>query len=479
MSGQQGAAGYAPQVARPQSADVGASICRKKESMLKQPRDYHHTYELLLAVGVFILVNIASFLCQDRITYNSGRGWDGVVYYNIAEQFSRGQLPDADAPFVYRIGTPFLASLIARGDLLAAFWLINVLANAVTVFLLWVFFRMHLRDWRIRIALLVLFMTQWHGPIRFVYLYPAYVDPFFFVFLIAGLILVTKLKSSVSVGSIVALVALMFIGVTFREAVLMVALTVPFIVNPITTDLLQWKQMKQNFTSVRVSFLLPAVAGICGLVVTHLLATQANNYSFLRTAHWWAYGKPLPGYILAWFIAFGPVLAVTLYDIRGCWTFLMRQQHLLIFILGFSVLAWVGGSDTDRILYWSMPVVYVLTGKAIERQHALLRSVPILATLTILQAISQRMFWATPDFPNPFSHKVPFLTHIGRECPMLDLYSYHAHQLVQSVSLLQYALCTIVILLCLYNRSIKRNNCANHALDHTGDPLRGSPSGQG
>jgi hypothetical protein len=446
---------------------------------LKQPHDYHLPYELLLAIGVFLLINIASFRFQNRLTYNSGKGWDGVAYYNIAEQFSHRQLPNADAPFVYRIGTPFLASLIAGGDLLTAFWIINVLANAVTVFLLWVFFRMHFRDWRIRIALLILFMTQWHGPIRFVYLYPVYIDPIFFVLLITGLILVTKLKSSFSVGSIVALAALMFIGVAFREALLMVALTVPFIVNPITTDLLQWKHMKQKlFTPVRVSFLLPLVAGICGLAVTHLLATQSNGYSFLRTAQRWAYAKPLPGYILAWFIAFGPVLAVTLYDIRGCCAFLMRQQHLLIFILGFSALAWVGGSDTDRILYWSMPVVYVLIGKAIERQYALLRSVQILATLVILQAISQRIFWATPDFPNLFSHKVPFLTHIGRECPMLDLYSYHAYQGVQSVSLLQYALCTIVILLCLYNRSIKRNNCANQALDRTGDPLGGSPSGQ-
>ena len=457
----------------------GIPACRRNESRVKQHRDHHRTYEVLLAVGVFILVNIISFFYQDRLTYNSGRGWDGMVYCSVAEQFSHGQLPNGDAPFVYRIGTPFLASLVAGNDLLDAFWLINVLANAVTVSLLLAFFRWHLRDWRIRTTLLALFMTQWHGPIRLVYFCPAYVDPLFFVFIVAGLVLITRLKSSVSVDLIVALVVLTFTGVFFRESVLMVALTVPFIVNPMTPDLVQWKFVKQRLSSVRLAFFLPAMAGVCGIAITHLVTTQANSYSFLLTAFSWAYTKPLPGYILAWFIAFGPVLAVILYDIRGCWTYLMRQQHLLILVLGFSVLAWLGGSDTDRILYWSMPVVYVLAGRAIERQYTLFRSGPILAALVVLQAISQRLVWATPDFPNPFSHKIPFLTPIGQECPMLDLFSYHAHRFIQSVSLLEYALCTDVILLCLYRRSIKRNDCANHTIARAGDPLRGLPSGQG
>lgn len=433
--------------------------------MVTSPHNPHHTREQLLTVGIFLLVNVASFLAQDRISHNSGKGWDGVVYYSVAEQFSRGQLPHASAPFVYRIGTPFLASLAPIDNLLDAFWIINILANAVTVFLLSAFFRMHLRDWKIRTLLLALFMFQWHGPVRFVFLYPAYVDSLFFAFLIAGLILLTKLKSRISVGAIILLAIIMFIGAAFREAVLLVALAAPFIENPMDADLLLWKNWRRKIACIRISLLVPLATGFLGLAVTHLLATQTNSYSFLSTAFMWAYEKPLPGYILAWFIAFGPLLAVTVYDVKGCWRFLMREQYLLILLLGYATLGWIGGSDTERIVYWSMPVIYLLTGLAIERHGELLRSVPLVLTLVGLQAVSQRITWATPDYPNGFRHRIPFLTPIGENFPNLDLYSYHGNRLVESVSLLQYALCAVCIVLWLYNRSIKREACANKGIE--------------
>lgn len=116
----------------------------------------------------------------------------------------------------------------------------------------------------------------------------------------------------------------------------------------------------------------------------------------------------------------------------------MRSQFLFILLLGYAVLAWVGGSDTERIVYWSMPVVYILIGKAIHNKAVLLRYIPFILILSCLPVISQRILWVIPDYPNKFPHKLPLLTPMGEEFLMLDLYPYHGNNLVELASLLQY-----------------------------------------
>lgn len=414
----------------------------------------HLMVELMLVLATFIIVSTISFICQNRISLNSGKGWDGEAYYSVADQFSRGQLPHGEAPFLYRMGTPFLASLVKAERLLDSFLLVNLLANVGAVFLLLAFFRMYLKDWRIRTMLLMLFMFQWHGPVRSVFFCPAQVDPLFLILLIASLLLLTKLKSEHSRGLIVHLGLLMLIGAVVREAILLVAVAVIFIGNPIDDDLFHWKSLRAKIVSVKYTLYLPLLAGICGLILTHLLATPTNKYSFLRTAVFWAYCKSLASYILAWFIAFGPILAVLLYDIKGCCRFLMQEQHLFIIVLGYAFLAWVGGSDTERILYWAMPVVYMLIGRTIERRRECLASIPLSLTILVLQVVSQRLLWATPDYPSKFSHKIPFLTPIGENVPYLDLFSWHGKCMVESVALVQYALCALCILIWMHNRSV-------------------------
>ncbi len=414
-----------------------------------------HFYEQILVITIFVIVSILSYLHQERISHNSGKGWDGVEYYSMAEQFSHGQLPHAGAPFVYRIGTPFLASLVPTDRLLDAFWFVNLLANAVTVLLLFVFLRMHLSNWRIRVILLALFMLQWHGPVRFVFYYPAYTDPFSFSFLLAALILVTKLKEEFTLTRSLALGIVIFIGTLFREVVFLVAVTVPFIANPIDARIFQWEGLKDKLKALGIGHFLPLLFGLSGIMLTHLIATKTNDYSFARTVYEWAYEKPFLTYVQSWLIAFGPVLAILLYDIKDCWAFLMRQQHLFVLLLGCAVLAWIGGTDTERILYWSMPVVYVLIGKAMHDKSTVLLSLPFIVVLSVLQAISQRIFWAIPDFPNPFPHKLPFLTPWGESFPSLDLYAYHGERLIEAVSLLQYLLCLGCLLLWMHNRSVR------------------------
>src|SRR3989338_2311054 len=178
--------------------------------------------ESVLVLATFIFVNAANAIFQKPITYNEGKGFDGMVYYQVAEFLSEGRPPRASAPFVYRIGTPALVALLFKGNLLWGFKVVNVLANALTTSLLVIWLRGYLRDWKIRLALVLLFLTQWHGPIRSVYYYPAYTDPWLFVFLLGGLILIRQYQQQPSIVQLFSLALMSLAGGVFRDASLVV-----------------------------------------------------------------------------------------------------------------------------------------------------------------------------------------------------------------------------------------------------------------
>ncbi len=263
-------------------------------------------------------------------------------------------------------------------------------------------------------------------PVRFVYFYPVYVDPWIFVFLLAGLIGIHKAiqKPGWRTLSFLGLIAL--VGVLFREAMMVVPIALLFANNPI-----QYKRgLFSEWTSLQVSglikrpppgFLIPIVFAVSGFWGVRQVVIQINDYSFPETALYWAYEKPLLAYLHGWFITFGPLIFITLYNWRRISSYLKNHQFLLVYLTGFAVLAWIGGSDTERILYWALPVVYLLIGKSIEDHRALLTSPGLMAVLVGSQLISQRIFWPLPDLPNPFPSSLPLLTVPGNKFPYMDL----------------------------------------------------------
>src|SRR6266496_5955064 len=87
--------------------------------------------ETAIIVAALFATNLAGQFLQPRISTGDGKGWDGVAYYSIAEQFTRGESPRGEAPFVHRIGTPLLASWICPKDLLQGFKIVNIAANCL------------------------------------------------------------------------------------------------------------------------------------------------------------------------------------------------------------------------------------------------------------------------------------------------------------------------------------------------------------
>jgi len=427
--------------------------------------------EMVIILSVFLVTNIASQVFQLHITYNNGQSFDGVFYYRVAYQFSKGVKPSSEAPFVYRLGTPFLVSVFFKNDLLFGFKPINITANLLSTILLIFWLRLYLSDWRIRTLLAVLFITQWHGPIRFTYYDPAFTDPWLFVFLLIGLIGIQKIKvlsenskDSVVKSSLigVGLLGLVsFIGVVFREVVLIIPIALVFITNPIPLlqEIMSPLTKQQIIKLVKRPYypaIVPAVLGIAGIFLVRSVVSQYNDYSFAKTAFDWAYDKPVLTYIHGYFITYGLLIIIPVYFYRRTFSFLWNNQYMLVYLVGFMVLGWIGGSDTERFLFWAMPVVYLLIGIEIEGNRNLFKSPLLILLLSASTICSSRLFWTVADYPNTFKTPFPILSILSNKFQYLDLWSFFAERSVQAKSLLEYLLLSALLLLWLKHRANQR-----------------------
>lgn len=374
-------------------------------SMISLPsKRLENALEVIAILTVFVIVNLASQAFQKPISVNGGKGWDGVTYYAVAEHLSKAYRPKGEAPFVYRIGTPLLASLFSnalREDLILGFHTVNIVSNIITVALLALWLRLYLDNAMIRTAMVLLFVTQWHSPVRFVYFYPVYTDPWSFCFLIAGLVGIYSFRIRPTLPKMCYLALVSLAGVMFRETVLVIPIALLFSANPVIQqgDLfsqpvsLWFAKVIKKLTPMSIC---PLICATLGLLIVRLIALPTNDYSFLIKAFKWAYRKPILTYLTAWFITFGPLIIVAIYDWRQNVHFLRDNQYLLIYLASFAVLGWVGGTDTERILYWAMPVVYVLVGRSLQRISKLI-SVRLFLVLVLAQLISQRVFVTIAD----------------------------------------------------------------------------------
>lgn len=415
--------------------------------------------EILIIVCVFTITNIASQIFQLHITYNRGRSFDGIFYYQVAEQISNGEKPSSEAPFVYRIGTPLMVAYFFKHDLMNGFKVINIIGNVLSVILFALWLGLFLKEWRIRTILVVLFITQWHSPIRFTYFDPVYTDPWLFVLLLIGLIAIQRIKTKSNIFIVILLGLLSFVGVVFREMVLILPITLAFTTNPIPS----FYEILTSLANLRIfqvikkpnyQFLIPLFMGVSSLYLVRSVATQTNDYSFTRTALDWLYDKPFSTYIHAYFITFGPLIILPIYSWRTVKKFLSENQYLVVFLLGFMVIGWIGGSDTERFLYWAMPVVYLLIGIAIRENKILLNSPLLILFLVSCTICSQRLFWTVPDFPNHFKTPLPILSILSSKFQYLDLWSYFGERGLEIGSLSQYLIVSILILLWIYRRAL-------------------------
>jgi hypothetical protein len=294
------------------------------------------------------------------------------------------------------------------------------------------------------------------------------------VFLIAGLLAVHHAIRHPTPRAIGVFAVVSSIGAAFREValisgmafVLQTILRVDMKGRPSFLPIASWTDTYRSGLA-----LLPALCGVVCLVLVHLVVWSTNSYSFAAAAFDWAYRKSLLTYIHAVFVTYGVLVIVPLFYWKDSFAFLMTYSFMGLFLAIIMVLAWIGGSDTERILYWAMPVVYVLIGRGIERDRAAFRSWFGLA-IVAAQGISQRWFWTLPADPFRFATpSVVLLTIPSSRLQYLDLFSALGSHKIQALSLVEYLSVSAIVVLWLCRRGtpVSTHELPSH---HSGVPDR-------
>jgi len=448
--------------------------------------------ELLLVAAIFFVSNLNSALRQKQNTHNGGTAWE-TPYFRVAQQFILHQRLEAEAPYIFRLGTPWLvsrvytrdswqpvrvaqvaalalttatqqpylyhagapplASFVSPPDLFRAFRIVNITGSAIACVLLLFWLRGYVQDWKIRVVLITLFLIQWDAPARLLYHTPVHVDAWLFVFVLAGLLILRTYVTRPSTGSLLGLTGVSMVGAYFRDATLFVPLAAvaarPLFVKDVAQHW-QWRLPAwQNC--------IPFICGFLAFMSIRLVGHQTDHYSFWEQIYRFLYDKPVLSYIHSWFLAFGPVLFILLFDWRNARDFLLQEQWLALFLVAGMGFGFVGGTDTERLQYWSMPCVYVLLGRAVERHRSVLASWPLITFVTIGQILSSRILWTTPDYPTNFTHTFPLLQQFGSNVQMLDLFSFHGYRPKETLSLMQYLIFGTIVLYWMSRRSGKHS----------------------
>jgi hypothetical protein len=433
--------------------------------------------ETMLVVATVAFTVVLSEMFQTRLTVGGGFGWDGVDYAKLAEEARAGAAFHANAPFCFRLLVPLMVGEIF-GATLNGFLVINTIASAAACFLLLLWLRRHVDNWLVRAGLVAVYATSWMGPLRFDFWAPATsVDGAFLAFLLGAMLCVPQKRSwrdwpSPGQSPIKIIGSTMTVNakldepsrVGFHHVATSAQIETPF---PLTRIILLTSVMFLGTICRESMLLVPAIllpaalldrdrprviqaavaggAGALGLAITHQIVHPDNHFGPAGMALWWAYNKPVPVWLHGAFIAYGPLIALVLARPCASVAYLRDHKELAIW-LGYSAgLAWIGGSDTERFFFWSFPVVLVLAGRALlalDLRHAWLPC----AVTALAQAISDRLFWSTPDWRHIESgpHAWPLLTPI-RAIDSALLSSNSPDWKMAALSLAQYvALCAVL-----------------------------------
>jgi hypothetical protein len=391
--------------------------------------------ELLAMFAVFVVLSAMVHACQARTSKNQGRGWDGEIYHAMATQALEGHTIAAELPYVYRIGTVQLAVATGERDLLAAFYHVNLVANALTVLLLTLWLRRSGAPVWATVSAQLFWLLHWLAPLRFSRFYPANVDAWVFPFLIGGLLLMEP-ELRRQRWARLAFWALVPAGVFFREVILVLPLIA--LVPP--------RLRHGRDVTDELGFALPALAtGLLAWWLVRASVIPLGPYQFTATALSWWHAKDLLALGLGWLNVFGPLLLVLLLTWRSQVGWLKEHLHLVAYLAVVFVLSWVGGSDIERFALWAAPVLLLLGARALARWQG---RYPLLFVTGVLALLTTRALFSIPQDTVRGCHGLgeSFLAPVGPCIAYLDLYFWHASGFAKLQQLLWHAFSTAVLL---------------------------------
>ncbi len=412
--------------------------------------------DIILAFVVFLLVSAICERHHRQIAHEKYFQWDGQYYAKMTADFQSGARPVSEAPFVYRIGVPFIASLLGR-EIVQSWRFLGILANVATICLLYKLLVLHLKEQWTRLILLLFFIANFKSATLGVWYAPMETDYFDKLFLVLGLIVLHDIRRrGWTLARAIFLTVVTFVGVFCREIIGVLAVSALFAHNPLVYDT---EDSPIRLSAPPVIAWLPLLGTAVSFALVHSMVVPQGDYEFLETAIAWMYSKPLPDYILAWFIAFSPALVLPVYDWRHTLKYLFANQYLAVYVVAFAALGYVGGCATFRLLYWAVPAVLILVGVSLEHMADLLKRNRLFVILcSALVLVSQRVFWITPGHCGGEDRPWVFMTPLcGNPSNPLDVLGMGSLR-VRILATASYVLVgtTLLVLLALGGRRPRR-----------------------
>jgi hypothetical protein len=406
--------------------------------------------------ALYVTVTAVAAVAQAPLTYNGGLGWDGKEYYAMARAFAVRQTPKAEPPFVYRLAVPFLAALVNSRDIVSGFRMVNMCASALTVALFAFWLRLYIQTPAVRVLLVLLYLMAFHAPVRYLHWYWVTTDGLTHLGVMAGVLLLHYVERLRSFAATAWMTGFAVISIPVRELMIIFPCALLFTRNNFKIDAgrampLQLKRLPSAW------LLLPIMAalGVIWIIAQAVIRAPAQ-YTFQGHISTMLYTKSLVPYVHGWFIAFGPVLVVGLWKAGDCVQYLCKHQAQCAVFVAISVLGWMAGTDTERFLYWTFPITYVIIGRILERNLWLVGHPLLLMTLGVTQAIAHRVFWTLPDYPLPPQKAWVLLTMWGSQIDYLNLWSWFVDRRLGFISLIEYVLLMATLLLWLRTAELRR-----------------------
>lgn len=382
-----------------------------------------------LCLALTAIVVVLSALFQAPHTAEGGLGWDGAQYTALASQCWREPMRALE-PFVYRIGAPCMAALLPVAPA-TGLRIVNTASAVVLLYLMGVWLRRHVSLLVAR-WLLVVFAFHWLTPLRQVWWYPTQIDPAAMAAMVGALLLQRRPWAF-------GLVCLA--GALVRETTVVVPAAIA--VAGVARRGTQRAKLRAGLAGT--------LASLAGIALAHVLVVPTSDYWMLDAAFHWAYAKPLPTYVLAWFVAYGPMIVLPLVRWPAVRALLADRSEYAVMLAAIAALAWVGGTDTERFLLWGAPVVLAMVGAAADGMDWTRARGPLIL-LAVAQVLNGRWILPTPDAWAHAPRAWPVLTPLAAR-HVEYLLSLTPDRPMAAVSLAQYLALSAVLVFWLKRRA--------------------------
>ncbi|MEQ1635687.1 MAG: hypothetical protein ABL903_03275 [Methylococcales bacterium] len=352
--------------------------------------------KLVGLISLMISFGAVYWFFQPVIQFSNGHPWDAEVYYAMAQQAAAQTSLSGAKPFIYRFGTSMLVGKLFPANIMLGFSIINGLFGIGIVVSSAIILSRYLKSYWVVALLLGLLIMNPNGPARFLGFFPVFTDASALFFITA----IFAIGGSGKTGMLVktGLLLLTTLGVFFREIVLIAPLS-------LLMENSYWRYFKKHDDQNELTYCLlcSVFLGLLGIAATHLMVEATGDYTAFSHALFSLsrHIKHPDIFLLAFFTTYGPVFLILVLNARYTIKRLSLYPHLFIYTLLVFIIAIVGGTHTDRFLFWAFPSVLLGLGLVMEnafKQTRLdLSGCLFWSVLVLSQLLAFRAFTVLPD----------------------------------------------------------------------------------